>query len=236
VKLTDVSPEGTSKWVTDGGVLATHRNSHAKPEALTPGQVYELKIDLKYMAYVFPAGHRIRVDVASADFQNAWPTAKAAVNTVYRGSKYPSRITLPMVPVQNPRLPTPDLKPSPRPLPTPEEIPTAEHKITRDLVNQTVTVSLARNTTAKSDDGRTESHRRTWSIYTVSQTRPADTVLEASHEYTMIRPEGKIKVEANEVVTSGIESFHYSTQVEITVDDKRHFQKKWSASVARKLN
>jgi len=236
VKLTDVGPDGTSKWVTDGGLLASHRNSHAQPEALNPGQVYELKIDLKYVAYLFRAGHRIRVDIASADFQNAWPTAKAAVNTVYRGSKHPSRMILPIVPCKNLQLPSPNLRYSPRPRPTPEEIPNAEHHITYDLVNQMVTVSLAKNSITKSHDGRTESHRRSSSIYSVSQTNPADTVLKATHEYTMLRPEGEIKIEANEVVTSDVEMFDYQTQVQITVDSKPHFQKTWSTSVLRKFN
>ena len=63
VKITDVAPDGTSKWVNDGGLLATHRSSHAQPEPLEPSRVYELAIELKYMAYVFQKGHRIRVSI-----------------------------------------------------------------------------------------------------------------------------------------------------------------------------
>ena len=74
VKLTDVAPDGTSKWLTDGGLLGTHRTSHARPEPMEPGKVYELRIDMKYVSYLFEKGHRIRLSVASADFQNAWPT------------------------------------------------------------------------------------------------------------------------------------------------------------------
>ncbi len=242
VKLSDVGPDGTSKWVTDGGLLASHRNSHAEPEALTPGEIFELTIDLKYLAYVFAAGHRIRVDIASADFQNAWPTAKPAVNTIYRGGNYPSRIILPIVPCETLHAPSPKLKSSPRPRPTAEQIPgadhkvTAEHKITYDMVNQSVTASLARNTTVKSHDDRTVSYRRGWSSYTISQTNPADTVLKANHEYTMVRPEGEIKVEANEVLASDDQVFHYQTHVQIAVDSKLHFQKRWNTSVLRKFN
>ena len=91
VKLCDVAPDGTSKMVSDGALNATHRSSHIKPEPLKPGQVYELKIELKSLAYVFSAGHCIRVDVASSDFQNAWPTSKPAINVIHRGNTYPSR-------------------------------------------------------------------------------------------------------------------------------------------------
>ena len=73
VKLTDVAPDGTSKWLADGGLLATHRNSHSNPEPMEPDKVYELEIDLKYVSYLFEKGHRIRVSVASADFQMRGP-------------------------------------------------------------------------------------------------------------------------------------------------------------------
>src|SRR5207244_4832544 len=117
----------------------------------------------------FPAGHRLRVDVASADFQNAWPTAKAATNSVYRGGARASHVILPVAPAQNPKLPAPDMKASPRLPPKPDEFGTAEHKISRDLVNQTVTVYLVKTTTAKNPVTQVESVRDSRSSYTVSE-------------------------------------------------------------------
>ena len=59
VKIVDVAPDGTAKWVDDGALNATHRNSDSHPEAMKPGEIYELKFDLKSVSYVFPKGHRI---------------------------------------------------------------------------------------------------------------------------------------------------------------------------------
>ena len=89
VKLIDVAPDGTSKLVRYGGLNATHRSSHFDPEPLEPGQVYKLQVDIKAMSYVFSPRHRIRVAIASADIQNAWPTPLHSVNTVYRGRGSP---------------------------------------------------------------------------------------------------------------------------------------------------
>ncbi len=236
VKITDVAPDGVSKWVTDGGLLASHRNSHAEPEALEPGKVYEVAIDLKYMAYVFPAGHRIRVDVASADFQNAWPVAKAATNTVHRGGDYASRVLLPVTPAQDPKLPAPDLAPSPHRAPKPEDFGTAEHTVTRDLVKQTVTVSLIKTLRSKSAGGRTTSLRDIRSNYTVSRAHPADASMHSALHYVITRPEGEIQVQSNEVLASDAVSFRYLSQVEIKMDGKPHFQKSWRISVPRRLN
>jgi predicted acyl esterase len=236
VKITDVAQDGVSKWVSDGGLLTSHRTSHEKPEPIEPGTVYELTIDLKYMAYVFPAGHRIRLDVASADFQNAWPVGKAAVNTVHRGGNYASRLVLPVTPVQLPALPPPDLHPSAHVPPKPEDFGTSEHTITRDLVNQTVTVNLVKTTQSKSADGLTASLRDIRSSYTVSRTRPADATIRATMTYDIQRPEGKIHVQASDTLASDAASFRYLTEVEITLDGKPHFRKSWRVSVPRMLN
>ena len=240
VKITDVAPDGTSKWVNDGGLLATHRSSHAQPEPLEPSRVYELAIELKYMAYVFQKGHRIRVSIASADFQNAWPTPKAAVNAVHLGTRYPSRVALPFAPPQKVKLPAPDLRPSPRPELDPEDYESQfgkrEHRIVHDLVNETVTVHLGRTAGGRSAYGNTQTETTARSSYTVSRKNPADASLNATHEYTLNRPDGTIKVEAHEVVASDISSFRYLTQVQVTVNGKRHFNKSWRVSVPRKGN
>ena len=236
VKVTDVAPDGTSKWITDEGLLASHRDSHAEPEALEPGQVYELRIALKYMAYVFPKGHRIRIDVASADFQNAWPVAKKAVNKIHRGGRYPSHVILPITPVQDPTLPTPEFKPSPRPAPKLTDLNNVDHEIIRDLVNDTVTVLLTAKSDRKSDDGRRETERYMSSSYTVSRANPAEASMRAGCKLTLDGPEGEIKVESSETLVSDITSFRFLTQVEVTVVGKTHFNKSWRVSVPRRLN
>lgn len=228
VKITDVAPDGTSKWITDGGLRAERRNSHSEPEPLTPGDVYRLGVDLKYMAYVFPAGHRVRVSVASADFQNAWPTAKAATNTIYRGATQASHVVLPLMPRQVPMLPVPALLPSPKPDPKPENAPATEHQITHDLVKGTVTVHLRRSSKLGEDE------RRAQSWYTVSRANPANAGMRASNEYTLGPANRRIKVEANETLTSDRESFHFLSDVEVTVNGKRHWQKSWQTSVPRR--
>jgi predicted acyl esterase len=235
VKINDLAPDGTSKWIADGGILATHRNSHSKPEPLEPGRVYELKIEMKYMAYVFPAGHRIRFVVASADFQNAWPAAKAAVNTIHFGDGADSRVILPFAPPQTTKLAPPKFKPSPRPPRQDEEMPKAIHEISHDLVNDTVTVTLESVRDEKTEDGRKHAET-THSTYTVSRKNPSDAQLKANHMYTIMRPDGTYHIEANEIVASDLTSFRYLTEVEVRVDGKRHFQKSWRVSVPRRLN
>lgn len=243
VKITDVAPDGTSKWVSDGGLLGSHRNSHIKPEPMSPGEIYELHIDLKFMAYVFQAGHRIRLAVASADLQNAWSCGTHAVHTLYRGGAHASHVILPFAPAQEPKLAPPDLHPSPRRVPTADDFAGSGHKITHDLVNDTVTVELTRESgllpnseSARPPFGQSISRRLARSQYTVSRANPADVHLQAEHIYTISRPEGEVKIEANEALVSDEQMFRFTSRVEILVDGKSHFLKSWRVSRPRLLD
>jgi hypothetical protein len=228
VKFCDVAPDGTSKLVSDGGLNATHRRSHATPEPLQPGEVYELTIGLKFTAYRFHKGHRIRVMIASADFQNAWPTPKPAVNVVHRSRAHPSHATLPIVPPQDPKLPDPDFLESPHPLPKQESIPKPQHAVTFDLINQTVTSHFS---TLPTSPPSGVNH----SSFTVSLNNPAEAVIDSSCEYVVLRPDSEIRVDTHTVTASTESAYRHLVDVEIAVNGKRHFSKSWRVSVPRTL-
>ncbi|MFO8079759.1 MAG: CocE/NonD family hydrolase [Armatimonadota bacterium] len=67
-KLTDVHPDGRSMIFLDGIVKARYRNTFLQEELLTPGAIYEFKIDLGYIAIAVPPGHRLRLAIASSNF------------------------------------------------------------------------------------------------------------------------------------------------------------------------
>ena len=121
------------------------------------------------------------MDIASADFQNVWPTPKAARNTIHRGAAHASRVILPVVPEQNPRLPEPDLKPSPNPLPAISVVPKPEYNVTFDLIRQTATLF-------------TKSPSETIS-FVVSSEHPAEATMTAVH--TMFRHLVELEVTVN---------------------------------------
>src|SRR5919202_1229310 len=110
-KLCDVSPEGASTNIQEGIVRARYREYLSDPKPVTPEEVYEYKIDLGPTAYVFKAGHRIRVQVSNSDFPQ-WDRnlntggplgaegaaqARGATQTVLHDADHPSRVTLPVV-------------------------------------------------------------------------------------------------------------------------------------------
>jgi len=109
-KLVDVWPNGFAQNLTEGILRARYRNSMEKAEMMNPGQIYRLTIDLGATANVFLAGHRLRLEVASANFPRysrnpntgAEPetatTFRAATNVVYHDHEHPSALVLPVIP------------------------------------------------------------------------------------------------------------------------------------------
>jgi putative CocE/NonD family hydrolase len=67
-RLTDVFPDGRAIQLQNGLLRARFRNLEGEPELLEPGRIYRFEIDLWSTANRFKAGHRIRIDISSADF------------------------------------------------------------------------------------------------------------------------------------------------------------------------
>jgi uncharacterized protein len=103
--LCDVHPGGYVHLVQQGIVRARYRDP-GRDEPLEPGRVYEYDIDLWCTSYVFPAGHRLRLEVSSSEFDRfdrnlnvyaPWATVDAPVvaeQQVKHDAEYPSCLTL----------------------------------------------------------------------------------------------------------------------------------------------
>lgn len=227
VKLCDVAPDGASRLICDGGLLATHRNSHECPERLVPGQVYALRVPLRHCAYAIQAGHRLRIAIASADFQNAWPTGQHAVNTIFRGGRYASHIVLPAAARDAHPLAAPEFAASPHALPAADSLARPGYTFEFDLVDDTVTCALR-----APQAGRTSNHSR----YTVSNRDPARTTIIGSATHTAVHPMLDICVDATCQTTSDADGYTHLSHVSITVNGAPHFSKSWSTTVPRKLS
>src|SRR4029078_10242859 len=84
-KLTDVDEQHRSWNVADG--FRRVRN-------LSPTDPVEVEIDLWDTAYVFAAGHRIRLQVASSDFPRYDRAEERAVQRVLHDGAHHSRVVL----------------------------------------------------------------------------------------------------------------------------------------------
>jgi putative CocE/NonD family hydrolase len=86
VKLVDVHPDGLAFNIVDGAHRVSRSTDTARCVELLVGST----------AYCFKPGHRVRVEIASADFPRL-SLAPAGDQAVRRGGRTPSSITLPVV-------------------------------------------------------------------------------------------------------------------------------------------
>jgi hypothetical protein len=77
-RLCAIAPDGASERMSYGVLNLTHRNGHAAPEPLTPGETYRIRLQLNDMGYVLPAGYRLRLAISSAYWPIVWPSPEAA--------------------------------------------------------------------------------------------------------------------------------------------------------------
>jgi putative CocE/NonD family hydrolase len=100
-RLSDVFPDGRAIQLQSGILRARYRNLEGEPELLEPGRVYRFEIDLWATANRFKAGHRLRVDISSADFPHFDRNSNrggepgdpiSARQTLYHDSRHPSHL------------------------------------------------------------------------------------------------------------------------------------------------
>jgi uncharacterized protein len=107
-KLVDVFPDGRAFNMAEGIIRAGYQPKIGL-KALTPGKIYEYKIDLGPTSNVFQAGHRIRVEISSSDFPK-WDRnlntgaplgvgteIKTAMQNVFHQRQFASHIVLPVI-------------------------------------------------------------------------------------------------------------------------------------------
>lgn len=109
-KLVDVFPNGRPLSVTDGLQRLRYRLSLDRAVFVKRNAKYQIDVDLGVTSYVFPAGHRIRLEVSSSNFprfdrnlNTTHPMAdetkiNKARQTIYHEDKYRSALILPVIP------------------------------------------------------------------------------------------------------------------------------------------
>jgi len=107
--LCDVYPNGLARQLCDGNVRLALRESLEKPDPVPPGRVVKVRIDLWATGVRVFAGHRLRLQVASAavpkfaahtntlDPPGSATKVTVARNRVFHDERHRSRLWLPVV-------------------------------------------------------------------------------------------------------------------------------------------
>jgi uncharacterized protein len=105
-RLSDVFPDGRAIQLQNGILRTRYREVQGESQLLDPGRVYRFEIDMWATANRFRAGHRLRLDISSADFPRFERNSNRggevgppirATQTVFHGSRYPSHLLVGVV-------------------------------------------------------------------------------------------------------------------------------------------
>ena len=181
---------------------------------------------------MFTKGHRIRLSIASADWPNVWPTPEPASNRVFRGSARPSRLILPVVPVQGSLAP-PKFQPSPKAVTSAAwatEPPTWQ--VTRDQISGRTAVDIRYDWTWRVDD-RTVVVREASSTFDLDPARPGHATGRGEHVFRIVRPKHWTQARSDVAVQATPTHFDITIELVVEVNGALHFTRHWAESVPR---
>ena len=96
-RLTEVTPDGRSNFVSFALLNLTHRDSDEAPSALVPGREYDVRLKGHFACYRFVRGSRIRVALSETWWPVVWPSPELVTLQVTAGV---SMIELPVRPTR----------------------------------------------------------------------------------------------------------------------------------------
>jgi hypothetical protein len=242
VRLCDVAPDGASTRVTYGVLNLTHRDGHAEPQPLEPGQRYRVAVPLNDIAYAFPAGHRARLAISTCYWPIVWPAPAPVRLTLHIGSSVLE------VPIRQPSETDARLAP----FPAPEEGPTGEETALGQVrFRRVVEHHLATGETASiverggDADGRMVFRRiediglevghRASRRYAIVDDDPLTCRTENRHEIVLRRGDWSVRVETEIILSSTADAFHMKAKLRAYEAAIELFSRDWDELIPRDL-
>jgi putative CocE/NonD family hydrolase len=232
-RLEDVAPDGASTLVTYGLLNLTHREGHEHPQALEPGRKYRVELVLNDIAQAFPAGHRIRLALATSHWPIAWPSPRMASLTISSGTL--------ALPVREPS-PADDLL---APFLPPEQAEMEPHAITRlagrnrtiteDPTTGEVTVTVHRERASYHlpaiDLGfAAEAEER----YRIREGDPCATTADTRAVWKLSRGDWLIRTETLTRVSCTDQTFEIEASLDAFEGEERVASRTWARSIPRR--
>jgi uncharacterized protein len=229
-KLCDVFPDGTSALVARGFLNLTHRRSHAEPAPLHPGETEPVELELHATSWVFPAGHRLRLSLAGADWPNAVPPPAPVVLTVERDG---SALTLPVL-----RGPSPAPPPTPPPPagtggPEPPAVPVV-WRVVRDVLGRTTEAVIGHGGRTELEGGTVVTERYRGTVGTALE-RPWRTWATGEAGYQVEWPEATVASTARLDLRGDADAFEVRVDLGVAEAGEPRWNRSWRRRIPRRL-
>ena len=236
-KLCDVLPDGTSTLVARGLLNLTRRRSLTEPEPMRPGVVEEVELELDATSWVFPAGHRLRLSLAGADWPNLVPPPAPVTLTVERDG---SALTLPVLHDPSPS-PPPSLPPPRPPHPAadgpgpgrPDPPPAVVWRVVRDVLGRRAEAEIDHGGRTEPPDGAVLVERYRGTVGTTRD--PGLTWARGEADYRVEWPEATVATSARLDLRGDADAFEVQLDLEAREGDQVRWTRSWHRRIPRHL-
>jgi putative CocE/NonD family hydrolase len=235
VRLCDVAPDGASTLITRGLLNLTHRDDHEHPRPLDPGAAITVRVAMKAIGQVVPAGHRLRLAVSQAYWPWAWPSPEPVTLTVHAG---PGSVL--HLPIRRPWGEDPALAPfqpaeaSP-PLPAVTlAFESGGHDVSRSIGEGTSRL-VHRYPSFHTLLPSTGMELR-WcepDIFTIADDDPLSARVECERSVTLSRDRWRVRLEARSTMSADAEQFHVTTELRAHEGSACIHSQAWSFTIPR---
>ena len=233
-KITDVFPDGASSLVVRGMMNLAQRMTNVAATPVVPGEPIELDLELEAVSWTFEAGHRIRLDLAGADWPNAWPPPYAAT---LRFDRADAELELPVLEGPTPIRETPGIHPV---VGQQHSTQSTEDGWWRwDVEHDPATgMQIARTGYGSSSDAGEDTFAyrdRYEGVVGVSPDDPGTAFAEGEGEYEIGFPEATVRTSSRVRLDSDAETYRLTIELSAFEDGNERFRKRWERTIARDL-
>jgi hypothetical protein len=213
----------------------THRDGHEFPEALVPGETYEVTVELDDMAHAFAPGHRIAVSLSSTYWPIAWPSPELATLTIHCGESWLD------LPVRPPDPGDASLRPFDPPEAAPQTpctyhpvAPGYPRRITRDLLSGRMQVDFPRWTNKKEMTDIGQIHISDGcAVFEIIDGDPLSAKTTAGYTVEIMRADVKTSHHSTGTMTCDASHFIIETTLVIRENDVEIFRRDWHERIPR---
>lgn len=189
VRLCDVFPDGTSALICRGIIAPS-----ASAAPVTPGEPTEITVPLEVASYRIPAGHRLRISIAGADWPNTAAPPEPSTMEVLGG-----HLDIPLAT---------DIDDSIPPLvPSTDDVETGDGvtwRTERDVLTRTTSAVVESGSTFETNYGSATEHY--WGRVSVDE-RTLTQVAEAAVAFELVTPEVTARVDSGLHVLADSDGF-----------------------------
>ncbi|HKJ08166.1 MAG TPA: CocE/NonD family hydrolase [Gammaproteobacteria bacterium] len=234
VRLNDVQPDGQVARVSYGLLNLTHRNSHARPEPLVPGERYRVRVQLNDIAQRFPAGHRIRLAVSGTYWPLAWPPPERTTLALWTGA------SALLLPVRAASAADADLHALPAPagavIPEKTEIEPPDYawRITRELEDDSFTLEVHdSHGVYRLENVGTEIEHRGVERYRIRDDDSGSARGETRRVMGFRRGDWQVRTITETVMTADALDFHITATLDAEENGRHVFHREWDVTIPR---